>query len=81
MSLTREVAVKPGEKWKLPLSVLAVHEGDWHLSADRYREWARSWMKKPKVPQWMYDDNGWALMGIQNGHPFHRIPEIFRAIH
>ncbi|MBT4816510.1 MAG: hypothetical protein HON70_12455, partial [Lentisphaerae bacterium] len=78
MSLTRETVVGPGETWLAPPSVLAVHEGDWHAAADRYRFWARSWMKKPDVPQWMYDDNGWVLMGIQNGIPFRRIPDIFR---
>ncbi|NOZ23011.1 MAG: hypothetical protein GXP25_18210 [Planctomycetes bacterium] len=78
MSLTREIVVRPGETWRAPLSVLAVHEGDWHAAADRYRAWARSWMQKPDVPQWMYDDNGWVLMGIQNGIPFRRIPDIFR---
>ena len=78
LSLTRETIVRPGETWPIPLSVLAVHEGDWHAAADRYREWARSWMQTPNVPQWMYDDNGWVLMGIQNGIPFHRIPDIFR---
>ncbi|MEW6355540.1 MAG: DUF6259 domain-containing protein [Planctomycetota bacterium] len=78
MSLVREIVVRPGETWLAPLSVLAVHEGDWHAAADRYRAWARSWMQKPDVPQWLHEANGWVLMGIQNNVPFHRIPDTFR---
>lgn len=79
MSLTKEIVVGPGETWDCPPAVLAVHDGDWHASADRYRAWARSWMQPPDVPQWMHDANGWVLMGVQNGIPFFRIPDIFRV--
>lgn len=78
MSLTREIVVRPGETWVYPGAVLAVHEGDWHAAADRYRSWARGWMKRPDVPRWMQDANGWVLMGIQNGVPFWRIPDVYR---
>ncbi|NSW56261.1 MAG: hypothetical protein HPY44_09615 [Armatimonadetes bacterium] len=79
MSLTREIVVKPGETWDCPESVLAVHQGDWHASADRYRAYSRSWMKPPDAPQWMHDANGWLLIGVQNGVPFHRIPDVYRT--
>jgi hypothetical protein len=79
MSLTKEVVVKPGETWQCPQAVLAVHEGDWHASADRYRAWAQGWMKRPNLPQWIREADGWVLMGVQNGIPFWRIPDIFRA--
>jgi hypothetical protein len=78
-SLTKEIVVKPGETWECPEAVLAVHEGDWHASADRYREWARSWMKPPDLPEWIRRADGWVLMGVQNGIPFWRIPDIYRA--
>ncbi len=78
MSLTKQIVVKPGKTWHCPEAVLAVHDGDWHASADRYRAWARSWMKKPDLPQWIRDANGWVLMGCQNGVPFRRIPDVFR---
>ena len=71
--------MKPGETWQCPESVLAVHEGDWHAGADRYRAWAESWMQPPDVPQWMHEANGWVLMGVQNGIEFRRIPDVFRS--
>jgi len=79
LSLTREIVVRPGETWQCPRSVLAVHEGDWHAGADRYRAWAESWMQPPDVPQWMHEANGWVLMGVQNGIEFRRIPDVFRS--
>ena len=79
MSLTKEIVVKPGETWQSSEAVLAVHEGDWHASADRYRAWARSWMQAPDVPEWIRNADGWILMGVQNGIPFRRIPDIFRG--
>lgn len=79
LSLTREVVIAPGQTWTAPDTVLAVHEGDWHAGADRYRAWARSWMQPPDVPQWLHDDNGWLLLGVQNGIPFWRLPEYLRS--
>ncbi len=31
--------LKPGESWNSPPMGISVHGGDWHLTADRYREW------------------------------------------
>jgi len=78
LSLAKEIVVKPGETWECPEAVLAVHEGDWHASADRYREWARSWMKPPDLPEWIRRADGWVLMGVQNGIPFRQIPDVYR---
>ncbi|MHB8996726.1 MAG: hypothetical protein ACYC63_15875 [Armatimonadota bacterium] len=33
------VAIQPGETWQSPPVGLAVHDGDWHQTADRYRRW------------------------------------------
>ncbi len=79
MSLTKEIVVTPQRQWRCPEAVLAVHQGDWHASADRYRAWAQSWMRRPDLPQWIREADGWVLMGVQNGIPFRRIPDIFRS--
>ncbi|MCC6581455.1 MAG: hypothetical protein IT440_13545, partial [Phycisphaeraceae bacterium] len=42
----------------MPDVVLAVHDGDWHWGADRYRAWADSWMVKTPVPDWLHDSDG-----------------------
>ncbi len=39
--------------------VIGVHAGDWHWAADRYREWAYSWMKHPDDPEWVKWIDGW----------------------
>jgi hypothetical protein len=33
------IALRPGESWTSPAMGLAVHAGDWHQTADRYRVW------------------------------------------
>lgn len=33
------VALQPGETWQSPPVGVAVHDGDWHNTADRYRHW------------------------------------------
>lgn len=33
------LVLRPGETWTSPPLGLAVHEGDWHQTADRYRQW------------------------------------------
>jgi len=33
------IALRPGESWQSPPMGLAVHAGDWHATADRYRAW------------------------------------------
>ncbi|MBM3499941.1 MAG: hypothetical protein FJX74_14875, partial [Armatimonadetes bacterium] len=78
MSLTKELPVKPGVTCEFPAAVLAVHTGDWHASADRYRAWAREWMQPPDVPDWLRRSDGWVLTGIQNGLPFRQLPDIYR---
>lgn len=79
MSLTREIVVKPGRVWQAPDAVVAVHQGDWHASADRYRAWARTVMQPPDVPRWLREADGWVLMGVTNGTPFWQIPDVFRS--
>jgi len=58
-SWTRYVTVKPGQKFEGLDVCLGAHRGDWHWAADRYREWAQSWMKKPPVPPWATECHGW----------------------
>jgi len=33
------IVLRPGETWTSPPVGIAVHPGDWHETADRYREW------------------------------------------
>jgi len=35
--------VPPGHEWESPVLGISVHDGDWHRTADRYREWMNTW--------------------------------------
>jgi hypothetical protein len=49
----------------IPDVVVGVHTGDWHWGADRYREWAASWMPKIKqTPDWLRDMEGWTNLHL-----------------
>ncbi|MBU0609135.1 MAG: hypothetical protein KKI08_14715 [Armatimonadetes bacterium] len=79
LSTTFEVCVRPGQSWNSPSVVLAQHPGDWHKGADIYRAWAEKTLRKPDVPQWMHDSNGWLLVGLQNDIPFRHLDDIYRT--
>lgn len=53
--------IRPGEKWGSPEFILSLHQGDWHVGADKYREWAGSWMKSCDIPNWVREVNGYIL--------------------
>jgi len=59
-SWTRYVTVKPGGRFEGLQVCLGAHRGDWHWAADRYREWAQSWMSKPPNPPWTVECHGWS---------------------
>ncbi|MBT3382049.1 MAG: hypothetical protein HN742_26020 [Lentisphaerae bacterium] len=50
--------IRPGERRTREYRI-GVHPGDWHWGADRYREWAYSWMKRPDNPEWLKWCDGW----------------------
>jgi hypothetical protein len=41
---------------------LGVHPGDWHWTADRYREWLEERLDKPVHPAWLVDAHGWCSL-------------------
>jgi len=59
MGFRKYAYIPIGESWKSELFVIGIHEGDWHWAADRYREWADSWMTKPKIPRKLKSMDGW----------------------
>ncbi len=63
----------------VPDVVVGVHTGDWHWGADRYREWAQSWMPQLRqTPDWLRDMEGWT-----NLHMTHlgRFVDLTKADH
>jgi len=41
----------PGKSWRSPEMVLGLHNGDWHVAADKYRATLEGWYQKPETPQ------------------------------
>lgn len=51
--------VKLGEVWTSPEIIIKLHEGDWHVVADKHRRWSEGWMIKPDVPADFARSLGW----------------------
>ncbi len=49
MSFIQYPFVAPGGEWDSPELLWQVLDSDWHAAADRYRQWFRSWARKPEV--------------------------------
>jgi len=81
LGIRKYVYVPPGAAWTSEPYVIGVHTGDWHWAADRYREWAESWMRRPRIPEWLKESDGWYGIGFHHGgkrlYRFRDIPEIF----
>jgi len=85
LGLRKYAYVPPGESWDSEPYVVGVHEGDWHWAADAYRNWAESWMRKPDVPSWVRESDGWYGVGLgprqyhdsENGYRFKDIPSLY----
>ena len=69
LSFRTHTLVRPGEETTRRF-VVGVHPGDWHWGADRYREWACSWMTPPENPDWVTWCDGWVAA---SGAPFSRM--------
>ncbi|MDD5704729.1 MAG: DUF6259 domain-containing protein, partial [Kiritimatiellae bacterium] len=54
------------------------HAGDWHRSADLYRQWARTWMKKVDNPEWVRRTDGWTILseGVADRYITHAWPNL-----
>ncbi len=42
--------VAPGKSWQSPEMILSLHDGDWHVAADKYRATLAGWYQKPNTP-------------------------------
>ena len=72
--------VKPGTTWRSPVLGIAVHQGDWRKTADRFRTWADSWWTPAPTPNRLYRTLGLQTVQLRgfDGKPFFRNDEIPR---
>jgi hypothetical protein len=56
--------LEPGQSWTSQTFEVAVHEGDWHWAADRYRQWATANHHPYHGPSWVRKEcDGWLGTG------------------
>ena len=69
--------VPPGCQWESPLIGISVHDGDWHQTADRYRQWADSWLA-PASSRALRESIGseHVFFNSFDGTPFHSYEEM-----
>jgi hypothetical protein len=67
--------LEPGQQWRSQKFVLALHSGDWHWAADRYRSDSAEWFIEPDVPEWVKYTHGWFGSGGPN-YRFSELPEM-----
>ena len=77
LGLRKYAYVPPGESWASEPYIVGVHEGDWHWAADAYRDWAESWMKRPVVPDWVKEVDGWYGVGL-GSKQYHDNDAVYR---
>ncbi len=80
-SFSHPVCLRSGESWQSPEFAVAIHPGDWHESADRYRAFHQSFMFPADArPAWMKTSAGLVAhydFKYQNGGIVHRYEDIF----
>lgn len=64
--------------WESPKYVLSLHNGDWHIGADKYRNWLSTWMIKREKAAWAKNTNGFFhfLLNHQDGTTINYIKDI-----
>ena len=72
------VFVEPGDTWTSSEFGVGVHQGDWHATADRLRNWLSGWWKPCDTPPAIREKIG--LLHIHthgpSGEPYHELSEL-----
>ena len=67
--------LEPQNKWESQTFLVALHNGDWHWAADRYRQDSAAWFIQRDIPEWMKDCDGWLGSGGP-GYKFTELPKM-----
>lgn len=80
LAVTKHPFVAPGQRWISPPTIIWPHRGDWHRGAERYRAWAKTWMRFPEPAEWVRNFTGWqhTIMYTQSDAIHHRFEDVPR---
>lgn len=78
LSMVKYPYIKSGNSWKSPNYILSPHLGDWHVGADKYRNWLNSWLIKREKSAWAKGTNGFYhfILRHQDGTTINNIEDI-----
>ncbi|MDD5705507.1 MAG: hypothetical protein PHR35_06245 [Kiritimatiellae bacterium] len=65
-SITRWSVLWPGKTWRPQACSVGLHAGDWHWSADRYRDWYYAAVTPRATPAWLSAEDGWIFDGMED---------------
>ncbi|OHB57817.1 MAG: hypothetical protein A2Y12_17320 [Planctomycetes bacterium GWF2_42_9] len=63
LSMRRWSLLWPSNQWQPKSVSIGIHKGDWHWSADQYREWFYANCPVRPTPQWIRDEDAWMMDG------------------
>lgn len=64
----------PNSTFKLAPIVIRCYRGDWHAGVDIYKDWRKTWYKKPLIPGWVEKVNSWQQLQINSPVQDYRVP-------
>ncbi|MBC7333382.1 MAG: hypothetical protein H5T85_02790 [Actinobacteria bacterium] len=81
LAMVKYPYIKQGTSWTSPTYILSLHNGDWHVGADKYRQWLETWLTKREKAKWAKETNGFyhLILTHQDGtiiNSINDIPEI-----
>ncbi len=72
------VFAEPGQSWDSCEYGVGVHQGDWHATADRLRQWLQTWWTPPETPPDVRERIGLFHIHMDHfsGERFHEFKEL-----
>lgn len=78
LTFKKSFLLAPGREWSCDYAIGVHGGGDCHWAADRYREWAYTWQKRPPTPAWVADTDGWMMPDGANLITYPGLPVAYR---